>query len=955
MATAQAEGSGDVLKSFENPPREYSSAPFWVWNDLLTEDQIRQSLQEFAGQNIHQVIVHPRPGLMTPYLSEDWFNLFAIALDEAKKLDMNLWIYDENSYPSGFGGGFVPDVMPESATIGIDFEKGEKPGAVNEDTVAVFQGGEKGYTNVTDAVKKGEALPDGDYVTVKLAHPKPSPWFAGKNYVDLLRTGVTEKFLEVTLEPYRERFGDEFGKRIPGSFTDEPHLRGVGTFHWTPDLPEEFEKRWGYSFVDNLPSLMYQVGDWKKFRHDYYAVLLDLFVERFAKPYYEYCEKNNLEMTGHFWEHSFPDMQSAPDNMAMYAYQQRPAIDILFNEGYQEDAHAQVGNVRAVLELGSIANQMGKKRTLCEAYGGSGWDARFEDFKRINDWINVLGVNTMNQHLSHITIRGARKGDYPPTFSYHSPWFDAYNVLVQYGKRLDLVTSSGQQVNDVLVLEPTTTIWMYQGKDAREQSENIGNVFQKLTHDMSGAQIEFDLGSEHTIGVNGSVDGDGFVVGKRRYTTVVIPPLTETLNTKTIDLLEDYLNNGGQVLALGDNVLTLQDAKADLRLKDLTHMPGWNIVKQEDAVAELAKRGTAGFIYRRAEGDTGRLLHMRRELADGNTILLTNTHETSGTKGTIVAPAAGVVQWDLETGKTKPYAFTKTADGVEVSFDLAPAGSLLLFFTKDAVEPAVVPAVNRSVVAASGPMSIRRDGPNVLTLDFMDVTAGGETKENLLYAQAMDFTFVKNGMQQNPWDHAIQFKDEFITKTFPADSGFEATYHFAVADAVPANLEIVIERPDLYTITCNGKPVTAKPGEWWLDRAFGRIALNEVAQVGENTVTIKAVPFTIFSELQRAYLLGDFSVKPAAKGFTINADQPLELGAWNAQGMPLYGHGVTYSQSFKIDKVEGRFVVAMPKWFGSVAKVRVNGKEAGYIYRQPFDLDVTSFVTAGDNTVEITV
>ena len=55
-----------------------------------------------------QVWVHPRPGLMTPYLTPDWFRLWHVALDEAGELDMNVWIYDENSYPSGFAGGWVP-------------------------------------------------------------------------------------------------------------------------------------------------------------------------------------------------------------------------------------------------------------------------------------------------------------------------------------------------------------------------------------------------------------------------------------------------------------------------------------------------------------------------------------------------------------------------------------------------------------------------------------------------------------------------------------------------------------------------------------------------------------------------------------------------------------------------------------------------------------------------------
>jgi len=47
--------------------------------------------------------VHPRPGLLTEYLSDEWFHLFDYTVQKGKELGMKVWIYDENSYPSGFG------------------------------------------------------------------------------------------------------------------------------------------------------------------------------------------------------------------------------------------------------------------------------------------------------------------------------------------------------------------------------------------------------------------------------------------------------------------------------------------------------------------------------------------------------------------------------------------------------------------------------------------------------------------------------------------------------------------------------------------------------------------------------------------------------------------------------------------------------------------------------------
>jgi hypothetical protein len=288
-----------------------------------------------------------------------------------------------------------------------------------------------------------------------------------------------------------------------------------------------------------------------------------------------------------------------------------------------------------------------------------------------------------------------------------------------------------------------------------------------------------------------------------------------------------------------------------------------------------------------------------------------------------------------------------------------------------------VPKVQESeaVVSSNRPVESRRLEPNVLTLDYVDITAAGETRKNVYFYQANQFAWKKNGMDRNPWDSAVQFKDELISKTFPADSGFTASYKFTIEGAVPQNLAIVIERPDLYTITCNGQPIAAAVAsdelpltksqdvggrtvefkDWWLDKAFGRIAMAKAAKHGENIVTLTAKPFTIWHELEAAFVLGDFALKSAANGFVILPDQPLKPGKWNEQGHPFYASGVSYRQQFTVDKRAGRYIVALPAWYGSVAEVRVNGKSAGYIASAPWECVVTKQIKRGANDVEVIV
>jgi hypothetical protein len=979
-----------VKALFKDPPRQYSTGPLWVWNDQLMESEIRGTLRDLAGQQVKQVWVHPRPGLMTPYLSAEWFRLWRIALDEARRLDMNVWIYDENSYPSGFAGGFVPEAMPESRGRGLSFHESNAP-AWSTNVLGIYRLNSNSFENVTARIKGGEPAEAGRYLVASEVRAGNSPWHGNRCYVNLLSPGVTEKFLEITLEAYRHEVGAEFGRRVPGVFTDEPNIRPVGNFAWSEILADEFRTRWGYDLLEQLPALTRPAGDWQKVRHNYYQVLNEQFIEHWSRPYHDYCESNHLEWTGHYWDHEWPNCGAVPDNMAMYAWHQRPAIDCLMNQ-YAEHTHAQFGNLRMVRELSSVANQLGMKRTLCEVYGAGGWDLRFEDMKRIGDWLEVLGVNTLDQHLSYVTIRGARKRDHPQSFSYHEPWWSAYHVSAAYFARLSAAMSQGEQVNRVLVLEPTTTAWMYQGEGTK--LDKLGNDFCKLLMALEAAQIEYDIGDEDILSRHGQVKGDcrfearqgpvtlslatgaELKIGSRSYSTVVLPAEVENLNSQTVKLLEEYLQAAvpGKLLALGEPASRV-DGATDERVQRLARNPGWRKVAAEELLATLAGLpGAAGFAIHRSAGDRGTLFHHRRQLGDAQLVFLANTSITARSAGRIESDLNGVEVWDLYSGKTRAYPCAKTGRGITADFDLPPCGSLLLFLSAEAA-PESPRAEPRSgggppgLLETATPPEVRRLGPNVLTLDYVDVTAGGSSRTNIYTYAANQFVWKQNGEQRDPWDSAVQFKDELISKRFPTESGFGASYKFRVEGAVPSDLEIVIERPDLYEITCNGQPVAkdskhaavagaqSAARDWWLDKSFGRIPIAPLAHSGENVVTISASPFTMFHELEPAYVLGDFTLKPVANGFVISADAGLELEArgWNQQGHPFYAEGVAYRERFVVTDTSARYRVVLPEWYGSVAGVKVNGRDAGFIDAPPWACDLKSALKRGTNVVEVTV
>ena len=102
-------------------------------------------------------------------------------------------------------------------------------------------------------------------------------------------------------------------------------------------------------------------------------------------------------------------------------------------------------------------------------------------------------------------------------------------------------------------------------------------------------------------------------------------------------------------------------------------------------------------------------------------------------------------------------------------------------------------------------------------------------------------------------------------------------------------------------------------------------------------------------------MLGDFAVKAAESGFVIAPAMPLELGSWKGQGHPFLAAGAKYTQSFDVPEPSGRYRVALPAWYGSVAKVSVNGKPAGHIGYRPWQRDVSRLIRPGRNTIQVTV
>lgn len=950
-------------KEFRNPSAQYGTVPFFVWNEDITQEGIAQRMQDYKDAGCGGVIVHPRPGLITEYLSEEWFELFRYTVEKGNELDLEVWIYDENSYPSGFAGGHVPALMPESFNQGqglMPFDTTSIP-ADYEKYFLILKKENGAYRDITSTAG-AELSQTGEYTLFTKTYYRKSGWFGGFSYVDLLYPGVTEKFLDITMEGYNRVSGPEYGKRVKGVFTDEPEINTPGGIRWTPDLFEVFEKQWGYDLLVNLPSLWKETGDWKKVRHNYTSTLLQLFIDRWAKPASEYFQNNGLRFTGHYWEHGWPSMRLGGDNMAMYAYHDVPGIDMLFNQFNEKSPNAQFGNVRSVKELASVANQFGRHRTLSETYGGAGWEITFEDLKRLGDWEYALGVNLMNQHLSYYSIAGARKYDYPPSFSYHNPWWKSYRYLNDYYARLSMALSSGIQENKILVIEPTTTAWLYDSyinSGRKPAYSNIGQSFQDFVTTLEKSQVEYDLGSEDIMRNHGKAGRTGLTVGKRTYTTVVIPPLTESLDRSTFDLIRDYAAGGGKIVAF--SAPSLIDGAASDEISEFFSRKPENLVMVEELNGQIIEDHFANDNLRFEMEGSGNLFHHRRKMKDGQIIFLANASLEEESAGVITARGRDALLLDAFTGEITDYPDSVSGKDIHFRYRLESAGSLLLYISNQKIkgtgQPRELPQM--AMVPPFTEMKITRDTFNVMPVDFVDLQIKGVSLKELHVGDASNKVYSTWGFPDgNPWNHSVQYKKSILEADLSdLEDGFRAVYRFTVSAGFDmSGIQAVVERPRIWTVYVNGQVVEPESGKWWLDQSFGVYPAGPWLKPGENAITLECSPAHIHAEIEPIYLTGNFTVQPAAKGWSVAAPADnLTTGSWKAQGHPFYSWDVTYSRDFNITSKKQAYSVSAGNWLGTVAEVFVNGEKAGTLALKTDNVDVTSLIREGSNTIAVKV
>lgn len=972
--------SEQLRGKFDHPSVEYRSVPFWAWNDRLEEEELVRQVNQMKEQGMGGFFIHSRDGLETVYMGREWMAYTQKTVETAEELGMHVWLYDEDRWPSGFAGGLVQDRGGDAFRAkGLTMEVCQQIGSDDlTDSVALF----KAVIDERNLVRC-ERLHDGEFIALnedevllvfRVEISERSAWFNNEAPPDNLNPETVQAFIDITYEAYKQEVGKHFGKTIRGVFTDEPSVHdshckftaGRGWLPWSWSFPDFFQERRGYDLLDVIP-YMYFNGDYSsQARHDYWWTLTERFSESYSKQLGEWCEKNGIDFTGHYlWENNMGTATRVCGAvMPNYRYQQVPGIDML-NE--------QTNEYITVKQCTSVANQYGRKFVLSETYGCTGWAFTFEGQKWVGDFQYVLGVNLRSQHLALYSIKGCRKRDYPPVFNYNTSWWKYNHVMEDYFSRLSSVLTEGRPIRDVLVLHPSSTAWSMvgtgpygfpaRGKDRDVSATNtFGHEFNAFLGKLLRAHYDFDLGDETILAETGEIRGGNLAVNLVEYRIVVIPVI-QTMLGSTFQLLSDFLEAGGKVIAVGSRPAMIEGRPTDLLSELYDHANMTVVLDVEDTVTALECILPRRVSLTNTQSiEANEMLYMLREIGDCRVLFVVNNDREGTHRISITLEGTGSVEeWNALTGEAKDVEIIIRDGYVHFEGVFGPADSkLYVMNTNKSVESHPVlgrsnAEENSETAAELGPICrFTRSMPNVLTLDTCSYRLGdGDWSEETGVWQAQRAIRDALGMRQ-VYYNGLEQRYKWIDEPHP-ENGTSAVFRFTFQVSVmPADdVYLIVESAEYYDIQLNGETISNRPEGWFLDRTFDKVLLHGLKE-GKNELLLSC-QYHNRMEVEDIYLIGDFGVD--ADRAIVAEPETLKFGDWCLQGYFHYCGSMIYHFDVIVENnTMSRTVLGLGEYSAVTVEVRVNGKTAGHVpWRAANQLDLTEHLHDGDNRIEIEV
>lgn len=722
-------------------------------------------------------------------------------------------------------------------------------------------------------------------------------------YVDNLDKEVVQKFIEYIYKPYCEKYQG----KMPGIFTDEPQLSRNG-IPWSLTIPNEYEKEYGDSILPHLHELFFDEGDFKTTRFRFWKLTGKMFTQSFTKQIYEFLDKYNMKLTGHMVSEDTLMSQLTTNGAVMpnYEYFHIPGIDWLSRRKT---------NPLTSLQVSSVAHQLGKKQILTESFALCGHNVSFEELRWILESQFVRGINLLCPHLEGYSLRGIRKRDYPPAMYYQQPWWNEYGSFIEQMTRIGVLLTDGKPEFDTLLIHPQSSAWVLFNYDydngnfaaSGEKTDALNEELNNAVNTLERKHIPFHLGDEYIMEKHAKVENGKLIIGSQKYSRIVMIK-DDILFDSTRKLIDEFKKSGGTVISASD-------------------IP-------ENKVCDNAE-----------------LTYTCRKFDKFDMHYFVN--ETKKVQKTKIYNGGKYL--DISTGEIKPFCGECT---------IPPMSSIVVI--DDGTPQAEKNTVCGKNLNLPGKWKIENTTLNSMTLDTCDYWFDGELIEKGAYV--LDI-----GDKANKLERKVRIKQRYTFNT----------------EFIPEKLYLVCETPEKFDIWVNGSKSGKKDEGYFRDKAFRMTDIAADVKIGENEIIFEcdfeqseevytAVKNSrIFEseknklrydmEIEGIFIVGDFAVKTdnsfttlpnsASRyngNFTI-CQKPNEISLQNIerQGFTFFSGSMTVSKTITLEDTD--YMLSLRKTGINAIHVKVNGKNAGSLIWNPYELDISEFLRKGENKIELTI
>lgn len=941
----------------------------------MEEETLKNQIETMKKMGMGGFHMHVRTGMDSPYLDEAFLEFVKTCVEKAEEEEMLAWLYDEDRWPSGTAGGLVTRGNPEYAAKNLlitarPYEEGKR----KREEVPVAGSGRGGMRQengellaVYDIVQNEDgslkswcrkdfldAAGQGTRIYAYLEHGNADSWFNNAAYVDTLCEEAIQKFLTVTHETYEKAVGEEFGRRIPAIFTDEPQFNEKNTLDfagerkdiflpWTTDFAETFQREYGRDILADLPELLWELpkGQVSVLRYQYHNHVADRFVRSFCAQIGGWCREHGIALTGHVLGEGSLQEQTAYLGEAMRCYRHFgiPGIDVLC------DRH----EYTTAKQAQSIVHQAGKEAMLSELYGVTGWDCDFRTYKLQGDWQAALGVTVRVPHLFWMTMKGEAKRDYPASIGVQSPWFAEYAMIEDHFARVNTAMTRGVPVVRVAVVHPIESYWLHWGPSEQTFAarEHLEGRFQELAELLLFHGIDFDYLSEKELPYFCEGGGNPLKVGAMCYDVVVVCGC-ETLRGSTVERLEDFVAEGGELLFFGEYPKYV-DAVPSGKLSAFCSR-GKQVPFEETAVLEALEPWRFLDIRREDGSREDRIVHQLRGDGDGFWLFAAMGKNPvcqdvddaekvrffmkGRWKLTLYDTLTGEIRElraDYQNGKTILTRKWHHHDSMLLWLEKADFSSVdSTEIPEEKEEPKGRPSLLFDLV------DVELEEPNMLLLDLAEYALNGED-----FRPEEELLRLDNQVRK---ELGLPLRRKEVVQPYLLK---ETESVGRLALRFPVFSEIRVEEPELAledaeqtVIFWNGARVEQRKTGWFVDRCIEKIALPPI-EVGKNVLEIQ-VPVGERTNLEAFYLLGDFGVRVNGTRKTVIAPvRKLGFGDIVPQGLPFYTGNVLYK--FRVEAEKG-LKIRIPRYRGGLLKVFVDGKDCGNVAFSPYEADLSGIL-----------